>query len=39
MSIPDARKLILKWTAPTFIHADDFDDSDNNTVDVFPVKQ
>lgn len=39
MSIPDARKLILKWTAPTFVHADDFDDSDNDTIDVFPVKQ
>lgn len=30
------RKLILKWTAPTFIHMDEFY---NDTVVIYPVKQ
>ena len=30
------RKLILKWTAPTFIHADDIDD---NIITIYPVKE
>lgn len=30
------RKLILKWTAPTFIHMDEFR---NDTVVVYPVRQ
>lgn len=32
---PD-RKLVLKWTAPTFVHADDFD---GENVIAYPVKQ
>lgn len=32
---PD-RKLILKWTAPTFVHADDFD---GGNVIAYPVKK
>ena len=30
------RKLVLKWTAPTFIHADDIDD---NIITFHPVKE
>lgn len=30
------RKLVLKWTAPTFIHIDEFR---NDTVVIYPVKQ
>lgn len=30
------RKLVLKWTAPTFIHIDEFR---NDTVVVYPVRQ
>ena len=30
------RKLVLKWTAPTFVHADDFD---GENVVAFPVKK
>ena len=35
LNTPD-RKLVLKWTAPTFVHADDFD---NENVVSYPVRK